>query len=208
MANCRKDEPTVTDVDVVWCAWFKYVRGVESQVKLTDLAKAKWPKLYTQILRNRGGPNAQALVTGLLDADGIEIVDVECEKQEDGQYDVDILVKSSNGSPVPIQVMLFHGNRVYDSCKSVQDDDTNTINKKIRQTPPGGITLFFNDRRATYCLLTINDDWCRGMDGKCVVLYENKSGEIYDAGGPVDTAKRICRALGSTYTNVQTVKPC
>ena len=90
--NCKTKQPT-TDIEDVWYNWFKYIRGVEPQVKLTDLAKAKWPKLHTQILRKRAGFNAQALVTGLIDTYGIEVIDVECKKQKGMPYDVDILVR-------------------------------------------------------------------------------------------------------------------
>ena len=104
---------------------------------------------------------------------------------------------SSNGSPVPIQVMLFRGHKFDDSCKSPQDADTETIKKKIRQTPSGGITLLFSESRSAYCLLSVNEDWCCDIDGKCVVFYESKTSDIYDGGGPVDTVREICRALGS-----------
>ena len=53
--------------------------------------------------RRRVGVYVQALVTGLLDAGGIENVEVEREKRAGSPLDVDILVRI-DGRLVPIQV--------------------------------------------------------------------------------------------------------
>lgn len=227
VAGSRKDEPTLDDIDVWWREMFSWIKGVEPQVKLTELAKSKWPKLYRlMVARRRAGVYVQALVTGLLDAGGIEIVEAEREKRAGSALDVDILVRVG-GHPVPIQVALFYGEAVYGfdevvhrfsgepgknggyvDTKAVNVANTSMVRKKIRQTPSGGITLFFSDRRMTHNLLSPSDDWWyEGMGEKCVVLYENRTGWIYHAGGPVDAAKRLCRELGCGRVHTRSVKP-
>ena len=165
----------------------------------------------------------QATVTALLDQSGVEVVDVErdCDcpecagrKPEDRPHDVDALVKLGEHE-VPIQVGMFHGALVHDyddvvselggvDTESVNKRDTKRVRHKIRQTPPGGITLL-----ATTVMVSPGDDWWyEGVDGRCVVLWQKGSCSIYHgAGGRVDAAEELCNTLGCKHVDPQAVKP-
>ena len=212
------------DIERGWDMFFTDIKGKNPTVRLTDLVKSKWPKLYAMLeSRQRVGDYVQAAVTGLLDQSGVVVVDAErdCDcpecagrKPEDGPHDVDVLVKLG-GYEVPIQVGMFHGALVhyYDKVTGKYGGvDTNTVNKmdtelvrkKIRQTPPGGITLL-----STTAMVSPGDDWWyEGVDGRCVVLWWKDSCSIYyGVGGRVNAAKELCSTLGHKHVDLQAVKP-
>ena len=219
------EESQRADIERAWDAFFMNITGKKPTVRLTDLVKSKWPKLYQMLVkRQRAGVYMQIAVTGLLDQIGVEVVGAErdcdcaecasCERREDRPHDVDVLVKLGEHE-VPMQVGMFDGALVHDyedvvgeyggvDTKSVNERDTERIRKKIRQTPPGGITLL-----ATTAMVSPGDDWWyEGVDGRCVVLWQKGSCSIYrGAGGRTGAAKELCSTLGYKRVDPQAVEP-
>ena len=217
---------TPKDIDKGWNKFFFNITGKKSKVKITKLMKSKWPELYSQVTkRHQTGINVQAAVTGLLDQCGVKVVDVECdcvcaecvaERAIGGNppHDVDVLVELECHN-VPIQIGQVQGELLhnYDNVvskhggvdtKSVNGADTELIRKKIRQTPPGGITLL-----VTNVIISPSEDWWyNGINKKCLVLWQNGSCSIYHGiGGCVDAAKKLCGALGDRHARTYAIKP-
>ena len=215
----------LADIERWWDAFFMDVKGKKPTVRLTELVKSKWPKLYDIAMkRQQAGIWGQAAVTGLLDQSGVEVVDTEgdcdcvecaaCERREVHPHDVDVLVKLGEHE-VPMQVGVVVGARLHDDdvvdkkygavdMKTANKRDTERVRHKIRQTPPGGITLL-----ATTAVVSPGDDWWyEGVDGRCVVLWRNDPCLIYHgAGGRVDAAEELCNTLGCTHIYTRSVKP-
>ena len=229
----------VKEIEAEWIRIFELVRGKKPTVRLTDLVKSKWPKLYSKLC-NSWGFAWQAIVTGLLDQSGVKVIDaetvcgcIECtgfKDTNDRPHDVDALVKL-RGYEVPIQIGMFDGAFRHDAdliCgndgkpaqrkpiggasylsgsldrHSMNERDTKRIWHKIRETPPGGITLL----GTRPSVIEPGDDWwyC-GVDEKCVVLWGVESYSIYYGDkGRLDAAKELCRVLGRKPTYVKSVK--
>ena len=212
---------TPEKVEAWWDEFFMSITGKKPTRQLAELVESKWPKLYGKMYA-KPGFTWQAGVTGLLDQSGVDVVDVErdCDcaecagrKPEDSPHDVDVLVKLGEHE-VPIQVGIVHGARIHDmmwwtrygavGTKTANERDTKRIHKKIRQTPPGGITLL-----ATTIMVSPSDDWWyEGMDRKCVALWANDSCSIYyGAESRVEVTKELCKTLGYGYVYLQSVQP-
>ena len=218
-------ESQLDDIEKIWNVLFMNIKGEKPTCRLTELVKSRWPKLHEMVMkRQRQGFYVQVAMTGLLEQSGVEIVGVEsgcdcaeciaCERRQDRPHDVDVLVKIK-GREVPIQVSIFYGTRAHDpdrvrselggvNTELVNEWDTKLVRKKIRQTPPGGITLL-----ATNDIVSPGDDWWYdGVDGRCVVLLKIGSCSIYHGiGGYVDAARELCSTLGYKHVVSQTVKP-
>ena len=217
-------KPTIADLEKWWDVVFMSTNGKKPTVRLTKLVKSKWPKLYDMAMkRQQEGIWVQAVVTSLLDQSGVEVVDTEgdcdcvecvaCERH-DRPHDVDVLAKLV-GHEVPMQVGVVGGARLHDDdvvdkkygsvdTKTANERDTKRVRHKIRQTPPGGITLL-----VTTVVVSPGDDWWyESSDGRCVVLWRNDSGLIYyGVGGCVNAAEELCRMLGCKDIYTRFVKP-
>ena len=218
-------ELQLADIERHWDALFMDVKGKKPTVRLTELVKSKWPKLYSMAMRRQqAGIWEQVAVTGLLDQSGIEVINTEwdcdcvecsaCERREDRPHDVDVLVKLGEHE-VPMQVGVIGGTRLHDDdvvdkkygavdMKTANKRDTERVRHKIRQTPLGGITLL-----TTTNVVSPGDDWWyEGVDGRCVVLWRNDPCLIYyGAEGCVDAAKELCNTLGCKHICTRSVKP-
>ena len=224
------------------------IKGKKPTVRLIKLLKSKWPKLHKMAIgRNVNGIWVQAAVTALLDQNGVKVVDVECdcdcaeyaarEGDERHRHDVDVLVEIGERK-VPIQIGVYRGELMHNpgnvvhkygavDDKSVNKIDAEHIRKKIRQTPPGGITLIHTNIRVS----PSDDWWYNGINGKCVVLWRTDWYSEYHGmgmpahssdysamkrtpclvyhgtGGPTDAAEELCSVLGCEQVGLQAVKP-
>ena len=224
------------------------IKGKKPTVRLIKLLKSKWPKLHKMAIgRNVNGIWVQAAVTALLDQSGVKVVGVEddcdCaeyaarEGDERHRHDVDVLVEIGERK-IPIQIGVYRGELTHNpgnvvhkygavDDKSVNKKDTEHIRKKIRQTPPGGITLIHTNIRVS----PSDDWWYNGINGKCVVLWRTDWYSEYHGmdmpthssdysamkrapclvyhgmEGPTDAAEELCNVLGCRQVDLQAVKP-
>ncbi len=228
----------VKEIEAEWIRIFEFVRGEKPTVRLTDLVKSKWPKLHKKMCISWGFAR-QAIITGLLDQSGVDVIGaerdcdcIECigKDQNNRPHDIDALVKLGEYN-VPIQIGVFDGSFHHDDDIIVGSDgepaprkyingvsyrgggvdkilmaerDSERIRHKIRETPPGGITLLVIP---SIMVWESDDWWYDGVDKKCIVLCGMKPCSVYyGGGGRLDAAKELCSVLGCKDTHVKSVK--
>ena len=197
--------------------------GTAPTTKLTEVVKINWPELYVGLNSGLYGFLWQSIVTGLLHENCIKILGVErdcvCEHRltyKNCPHDIDILVARKNRL-IPLQLGTlknctdagFSGWKTTErkKCAFVFEKKYNFSNgdfmqKKIRQTPNGGIAVIeINDD-------TMPDVECLDrMEKKCLILISRNSCFLHcGMGGNMDFAKEICAIFGFKNVPVHAVE--
>ncbi len=230
------NKPTMKEVEEEWNRIFMLVRGEKPTVRLTCLVKSKWPKLHKKMCISWGFA-WQAIVTGLLDQSEVDVIGaerdcdcIECigKDQNDRPHDVDALVKL-RGYEVPIQIGMFEGALIHDSdvvdkeygavdTKCIHKRDTELIRRKIRQTPPDGITLIYTNivvspgggfGAFSYDAGSPDDDWWyEGVRDRCIILWRKQSDKVYHVVNEDSADRRLVLARSGTCSIYYGVGGC
>ena len=219
----KPDQPVKTYnayIEEIWTDYHKKSLGMMPTISLMELVRTKWPKLYEGLRGMIFGIVWQSIITALLYENRIKMLGVErkcvCEYwllHKKCPHDIDILALRENRTmPLQLGTLKSYGdiglprwrtitNSVKQSSKKKVFSKSDFMEKKIRQTPDGGIAVIeMGDDTIP------NKKWFSAMKKKCVILLNCNRCFLYcGMDGNADFAKELCAIFGFKDIQAQTV---